>query len=117
MSDHTELAHRNEVLLVGRLAAAPEQRALPSGDEITCWRLVVGRDGGGQDTFDCTAWTARPRRASAAWQPGDTVEVEGALRRRFWRGAGGAPASRYDIEVLRARRLARGQLTRPRTRG
>ena len=54
--------HRNEVLLVGRLSAEPEVRELPSGDEITTWRLVVHRDyvaegRSGQDTIDCTAWT------------------------------------------------------------
>lgn len=117
MPDQQAVAHRNEVLIVGRLAAAPERRTLPSGDEITSWRIVVGREGAGQDTIDCTAWTARTRRSAAAWAPGDVVEVRGALRRRFYRAAGMGAASRYDVEVRGARRLARGGLTRQRTRG
>jgi single-strand DNA-binding protein len=55
------------------------------------------------DTIDCVAWPARVRRAALAWQPGDTIEVEGALRRRFWRSAGGGPASRCEVEVAAAR--------------
>jgi len=103
--------HRNEVLLVGRLSAAPETRVLPSGDEITTWRLVVTRDDvvegrPGQDTLDCTAWTGRARKAAGAWDAGDVVEVEGALRRRFWKTPASL-ASRCEIEVSRARRVAK----------
>src|SRR4051795_10012241 len=105
------IEHRNEVLLVGRLSAAPEERVLPSGDEITVWRLVVAREdvSGGraaQDTLDCTAWTARARKAAAAWQAGDVVEVEGALRRRFWKTSASL-ASRCEIEVSRVRRVVK----------
>ena len=35
------------------------------------------------------------------------VEIEGTLRRRFWRSAGG-PTSRYEVEVVALRRLTRG---------
>lgn len=108
MVELAEPQHRNEVVVVGRLTGEPEPRTLPSGDEITAWRIVVDREGDGHDTLDCTAWTARLRRSAAGWGPGDVVEVEGALRRRFWRAPGGAPTSRYDIEVHAARRLARG---------
>ena len=36
--------------------------------------------------------------ARLGWQPGDVVEVEGAIRRRFFRAGGGA-ASRVEVEV------------------
>jgi single-strand DNA-binding protein len=104
---------RNDVALRGRLAAAADERTLPSGDAMVSFRLVVPRgaqparsDGVRRpsvDTIDCVAWPARVRRAALAWQPGDTIEVEGALRRRFWRGAGGGPASRCEVEVAAAR--------------
>jgi single-strand DNA-binding protein len=42
----------------------------------------------------------------SSWQAGDEVEVVGALRRRFFRTAGG-PASRYEVEVRTASRVAR----------
>jgi single-strand DNA-binding protein len=103
--------HRNHVLLVGRVSADPEVRVLPSGDEITTWRLVVARDEvaegrPGQDTIDCTAWSTRTRRSAATWTAGDVVEVEGALRRRFWKTPA-VLASRCEVEVARVRRLAK----------
>jgi single-strand DNA-binding protein len=103
--------HRNEVLLVGRVSAEPEVRVLPSGDEITTWRLIVARDDvpdgrPGQDTIDCTAWSIRTRRSASTWVAGDVVEVEGALRRRFWKTPA-ALASRCEVEVSRVRRVAK----------
>lgn len=112
--------HRNEVVLVGRLAVAPEVRTLPSGDQLTSFRLVVARPPhssrprGAQppsrpvsvDALECVSWVVGVRRSVATWAPGDIVEVTGALRRRFWRSAGGA-ASRCEVEVARARRIRR----------
>lgn len=102
---------RNTVLVSGRLAAAALQRTLPSGDELTSFRLVVRRPeprrrGPAVDTLDCVTWRGDVRRALGRWQPGDLVQVEGSLHRRFWRSPTG-PASRTEIEVVRARRLAR----------
>ncbi len=110
-----ETVQRNEVCLAGRLAAPAEERTLPSGDVMVSFRVVVARPPGRKpgreraptvDTIDCVAWTAPLRRATLAWSAGDVVEVTGALRRRFWRAGAGA-ASRTEVEVLKARRLAR----------
>lgn len=113
--DETE--HVNEVLLVGRLAAEAVEREMPSGDLLTQFRLVVDRPAEARrsasvDTLDCGSWRADVRRSLASWTAGDVVEVHGAVRRRFWQTAGGA-VSRYEIEVQRARRIAR--VRRPRT--
>lgn len=107
----------NEVTLVGRVSAAPEERTLPSGDLLLIWRLVVDRPPSRRplpdgvravttDTFDCVARAGGARRSARAFGPGDVVRVEGALRRRFWR-TGGGPASRCEVEVAAARRLTR----------
>ncbi len=104
------LAHVNQVRLRGRVSAPAEQRVLPSGDLLVTARLVVrrtrpsGRDRQPIDTLDCMAWSGRVRRSMLSWQPGSLVEVEGAIRRRFSRRAGGL-TSRVEIEVLRARRV------------
>ena len=109
-------APRNEVVLVGRLPALPEERELPSGDLLVTWRVVVGRPQGRRspegvrpttvDTLDCVAWTASTRRAASALAVDDVVEVTGALRRRFWRAGAGA-ASRCEVEVSTVRRVGR----------
>ena len=105
----------NEVVLVGRVAAPAEQREMPSGDVMTTFRLVVDRpprklpEGVRPttvDTLDCVVWTAGLRRTVGSWQAGDVVRVEGAVRRRFWRAGVGA-ASRCEVEVAKARRLAK----------
>ncbi len=112
-----EIAARNEVALVGRLAAPAEDRELPSGDVLTSWRLVVDRPPSRRriptgaraptvDTLECVAWTRGVQRAVAGWDVGDVVAVEGALRRRFWRASTG-PSSRYEIEVTKAKRLVK----------
>jgi single-strand DNA-binding protein len=102
----------NEVRLVGRLAAAVETRRMPSGDEAAVFRLVVdrplrSRGPSGRvrvDALDCVAWRSDLRRRLGSLAPGTELEVSGAVRRRFWRGPGGA-ASRVEIEVDRLRRV------------
>jgi single-strand DNA-binding protein len=101
----------NEVRLVGRLAAEPEVKELPSGDRLTSFRIVVARPAGGPsrqrvDAIECAAWTARVRRSAAGWRPGDVVEVQGAVRRRFFRTGAGA-ASRVEVEASSARVIRR----------
>ncbi len=104
----------NVVRLRGRVSSGPLARVLPSGTPVVSFRVVVGRErtamtsGSTQssDWVDCTAWGGAVRRTVARWTVGDTVEVEGALRRRFARGATGT-STRLDVEVLCARRVAR----------
>ncbi|HET7327048.1 MAG TPA: single-stranded DNA-binding protein [Nocardioidaceae bacterium] len=102
-------AYCNEVRLRGRMSAPAESRALPSGDTVVTFRVIVERDTADRprqrvDTIDCAAWTPHTQRSARTWQPGDVVEVTGALRRRFRRGAAG-PTSRVEVEVFRARRV------------
>jgi single-strand DNA-binding protein len=108
--------HVNEVRLIGRLAAPPEHRQLPSGDELVVFRVVVNRAdsrrrrgaraGPSVDTIDCACWRGDVRRVVSGWHAGELVEVRGALWRRFWRGPLG-PVSRCEVAVSKARRLSR----------
>lgn len=97
---------RNEVYLRGRLSTLAEIRQLPSGDEVAVWRLVVPREDGGRgtvDTIDCEGYSRQVRRLAAGWPAGVILEIEGALRRRFWQSPAGA-RSRYVVDVRAARR-------------
>jgi single-strand DNA-binding protein len=58
------------------------------------------------DWVDCAAWGGRVRRSVSSWQVDDRVEIEGALRRRFFRDGGGA-STRLEVEVLTGRRVGR----------
>lgn len=106
----------NTVLLRGRVTTAPQDRELPSGTVIVTLRVSVPRgpspmSAGSKQTadwIDCVAWGAKVRRSAQRWHVGDQVELEGALRRRFYRGDGGA-GSRLEVEVLTGRVLSRAE--------
>lgn len=99
----------NEVALSGRVSAVDQPRRLPSGDEVVGLRLVVARPprAGSRvtvDVIDVACWSAAARRSASRLSAGDHAEVTGALRRRFFR-AGGAAASRYEVEARTVRRV------------
>ena len=112
---------RNAVLLSGRLGAEAEERELPSGDRIATLRVVVPREpstgrrravaAGPRratvDTIDVVCWTAATRRTALRLRSGELVEVEGALRRRFFGGPAGRQ-SRYEVEASALRKLSGG---------
>jgi single-strand DNA-binding protein len=106
----------NRVRLRGKVSTPPEERSLPSGTTIVTLRLSVPREvspmteGSRQsaDWVDCSAWGRKVRRTTSGWRAGDLVELEGALRRRFYRGASGT-ATRLEVEVLSGRLLSRAE--------
>ena len=100
----------NEVRLVGRVGAMPQERELPSGDTLWTFRLNVDRpEGPGQrvDTLDCAVWGGRLKRSVAGWTTGDVVEVSGAIRKRFFRSAAGATTARVEVVAVRGRLIRR----------
>ena len=112
----------NLVTLRGRVTTTPEERELPSGDRVLGFRVVVARDRSpmtakskqSSDWVDCVAWGGRVRRSVARWRPGDLVDIDGALRRRFFR-AEGRTATRVEVEVLGARLVQRSPVVEERT--
>ena len=100
----------NDVRLVGRLTSAPTTVELPSGDAVVTFRLSVPRTaataGRRVDSVPCAAWSARVRRSVLTWRAGDLVEVEGAVRCRFYQ-AGGSTRSRVEVEASAARIIRR----------
>ncbi len=122
----TATAAANRVHLLGRVSADPQHREMPSGDLLVQFRLVVPRppersrrraapaDGAGSparavpgvDTIDVACWSGRTRASAGRLHEGDTVEVDGSLRRRFF-ATGAGRASRYEVEAQRVRRVRR----------
>jgi single-stranded DNA-binding protein len=97
--------HRNEVVLVGRLSMAPISKELTGGTVLTQWRLAVRRPRGHpgfqrSDAIECATFDESVREALAEWRLDDIVQVEGAIRRRWWRGG-----NRYEVEVSAAHRV------------
>lgn len=104
----------NEVRLVGRVSADAAERRLPSGDLLATFRVVVPRPRrrAGRttrttavvDAIDVACFTSATRRRAATLRAGERIEVQGALRRRFFRTSSGAQ-SRYDVEARSVRRV------------
>ena len=105
---------RNDVLLRGRMSAPAEIRTMPNGDVLLSFRLVVRRPesrtrGQSVDVLTCITYDRALQRRMAAWQPGDVVEVEGALQRRFWR-TGNGTASVCEVNCRRGRKVPRASV-------
>lgn len=103
----------NSVQVTGRVSGAPAQRQLPSGDVLVTFRVVVPRSAAVRrrtkqsvDTFECSAWTARMRRAAARLVDGEEVTLRGELRRSF-RRAGAGVTSWVTVDVDTITRLPR----------
>lgn len=113
-ADEAPAPARNEVFLAGRVSSPPVVRELPSGDHVVTFRLVLARSRTpmtaksrqSSDWVDCAAWGARARRSAAGWKSGDLVEIEGSLRRRFYRDGTGS-ATRLEVEMISGRCVAR----------
>ena len=112
----------NSVLLRGRLAAEPVLRKMPSGDTLAIFRVTAARPPGDRvrvDSIECISAKAKVQRSLSRAEPGDQVELEGCLQRRFWRTPTGGPASRYTVNVATVRVTKadrKGGASRARTR-
>lgn len=107
----------NTVHLRGRVSGVGDERVLPSGDSLVTLRVVVPRpprrrapagEGKGPraqvDTIEVACWSAATRKVATGLTETDIVEVDGALRRRFFQVGGGA-ASRYEVEASKVSRV------------
>jgi len=88
----------NSVQLCGKVSGAPAEKELPSGDKVVEFRIVIGRASrDGVDTLDIAAWSSKTRRSAMTLKPGQWVEIEGQIHRRFWQSPNGL-ASRWQVE-------------------
>jgi len=90
----------NDVVLRGWVTASPVKHELPSGDLITKFRIAITRPEGGVDTIDLEAWSPETQRVALKLQDGDWVEINGSIRRRFWKASSGL-ASRWQVVTSR----------------
>jgi single-strand DNA-binding protein len=79
----------NVVVLAGRLSDQPEIKELPSGDQVTRFRLHVPEAGRRVLPLPVSAWDKLARKGCERLAKGDAVLVRGHLVRRFFRDGGG----------------------------
>lgn len=98
----------NRVVLIGRLTADPELRALPSGDAVCELRLAcngVRKDGDGEyvekpNFFSVIVYGAQAETVHRYTSQGRRVGVDGRLQWREWESADGL--KRQTVEVVAA---------------
>ena len=103
----------NSVLLVGKVSSAAEELELPSGETLVRFRVVIPRELTSKqsasratvDTIDCVTFKSSVQRKVHTLEVGNIVELEGQIRRRFWK-AGAGVASRVEVEVSTIKRVA-----------
>jgi single-strand DNA-binding protein len=97
---------KNEVHLIGRVSSIIGERRLPSGDEVSEFRIVI--DNGSKrapiDTIDIAVWKSVLRRRIKSMEMNEWVDIKGSVRRRFWQGATGI-ASRWQVEAHEIKRI------------
>ena len=95
------------MVIEGRLSSAPRQRELPSGSTLHAYEVSTRTDGVTRSVPVVWVDAVRPPRVT----DGDDVLVVGAVRRRFFR-AGGAVASRTEVEAEVVARVGSGRAAR-----
>ena len=93
----------NEVILCGRLTAAPELKTTPSGVSVCSFTLAVNRKYSkeGEQTADfisCVAWRERAEFIAKYFKKGSSLCVMGAIQTRNFTDQNGG--KRYVTEVL-----------------
>lgn len=96
----------NKVFLIGRLAADPEARTTPSGQQVATIRLATNRvwndrNGAKQEAVEfhtIVAWGNLADIAGKYLKKGQLAFFEGRLQTRSWQGQDGV--KRYRTEVV-----------------
>jgi single-strand DNA-binding protein len=109
VKNHYEPIPINNVHLLGRVSSLAISKQMPSGDTVVEFRLVIDRKSRRVikrevDTLDISAWLARPQKRALSLKINDWVEVEGSIRRRFWKSSTGL-ASRWQVEASQLRKI------------
>ena len=94
----------NDVALRGWVTTIATERELPSGDLVVQFRIAITRPEGGVDTIDLESWSAKTRRSALSLKDGEWVEIQGSIRRRFWKSGQGL-ASRWQVLTNEIKRL------------
>lgn len=97
----------NKVFLIGRVAADPEVRTTPSGQQVATLRLATNRVWNNRTTNEkqeqvefhtVVTWGRLAEITQKYLQKGQLVFFEGRLQTRSWQGADGV--KRYRTEIV-----------------
>jgi len=98
----------NVVVLAGRLSDTPEVKPMPSGDQVTRFRLYVPEAGKRNLPLPVSVWDRLARKGCERLEKGDPVLVRGHLVRRFYRDGGGG-RSVTEVVATEVKRLEKNE--------
>ena len=93
----------NQIVLVGRIARAPETRVTESGKKYATLTLAVPRNykniNGEYDTdfLDCTLWSSVAESTTEYCNTGDMIGVKGRIRTRIIESPDGIKRKKTEI--------------------
>lgn len=93
----------NQIVLVGRIAKAPESRVTENGKKYATLTLAVPRNyknvNGEYDTdfLDCTLWSAVAESTSEYCDTGDMIGVKGRIQTRIIESPDGVKRKKTEI--------------------
>lgn len=89
----------NNIILQGRLTAAPELRRTQDGKAVVSFGLAVERDFNRTQTdfFDIVCWSRTAEFVSNYFGKGDLILVNGRLQTRAWTDKVGNKRTSYEI--------------------
>ena len=93
----------NQIVLVGRIARAPETKVTENGKKMATLTLAVPRNyknsNGEYDTdfLDCTLWSAVAESTSEYCETGDMIGIKGRLQTRVVETPEGTKRKKTEI--------------------
>ena len=94
----------NKVILIGRVAAAPELRTTPAGDNVTTIRVAVNRSYNRDkaDFISVVAWKRTAEFICNYFPKGSAIGVEGSIQVRDYTDKEGNKRSVTEVVVSNA---------------
>ena len=99
----------NNVILLGRLTAAPELKTTTSGNNVTTFNIAVdrrfsGKDGERQTDFiTCVAWRNTAEFITKHFKKGEPIAIQGELQTRKYEDKHGNKRVAVEVQVNDAR--------------
>lgn len=99
----------NNIILIGRLTAAPELKTTTSGNNVTTFNIAVerrysGKDGERQTDFiTCVAWRNTAEFVTKHFKKGDPIAIQGELQTRKYTDKDGNNRVAVEVQVNDAR--------------
>lgn len=94
----------NNVVLQGRLTAAPELRTTTTGKNVCTFRIACDRNFGDKqaDFIDCAAWNNEAVFINSHFFKGSLIFVCGSLQSRNYEDKNGQKRTSYEVIVREA---------------